>query len=106
MGLNANCRSVNGSRVLVLGIAYKKNVDDTRESPAVELMAMLRDAGAKVDYSDPFVPVFPKLRKHNFELEHVPITRETLVSYDCVLLVTDHDQVDYEMVLEARGSHY
>ena len=63
-------------------------------------MVMLRDAGAKVDYSDPFVPVFPKLRKHNFELEHVPITRETLVSYDCVLLVTDHDQVDYEMVLE------
>ena len=99
-GLNANCRSVNGSRVLVLGIAYKKNVDDTRESPAVELMVMLRDAGAKVDYSDPFVPVFPKLRKHNFELEHVPITRETLASYDCVLLVTDHDQVDYEMVLE------
>ena len=99
-GLNANCKSVNGSRILILGIAYKKNVDDTRESPAIELMVMLRDAGAVIDYSDPFIPVFPKLRKYTFELEHVSITPETLVNYDCVLLVTDHDEVDYEMVLQ------
>src|SRR5205807_7557444 len=65
--LNERKKVLNGSRVLVLGVAYKKNVDDMRESPAVELMSLLMERGARVDYSDPHVPVFPRMRKYRFE---------------------------------------
>ena len=96
--LNARRASVNGSRALVLGIAYKKNVDDMRESPAVELMELLRAMGAGVDYSDPHVPVFPKMRKHQFDLKSVPLTPETIPQYDLVLLATNHDAFDYALI--------
>lgn len=97
-GLNEARKSVMGSKILVLGIAYKKNVDDMRESPSVILMEKLRDLGAEVHYSDPHIPEFPKLREHHFELKSVPLTQDTLAAYDCVLLATDHDRFDYDLI--------
>ncbi|HQR51561.1 MAG TPA: nucleotide sugar dehydrogenase [Methylophilaceae bacterium] len=96
--LNSARKSVNGSRILVLGIAYKKNVDDMRESPSVILMEKLRDLGAEVAYSDPHIPVFPKLREHAFDLASVALTPENLSVFDCVLIATDHDKFDYALV--------
>jgi UDP-N-acetyl-D-glucosamine dehydrogenase len=96
--LNDRARSVNGSKILVLGIAYKKNVDDMRESPSVKLMEILREKGAEVAYSDPHVPVFPKMREHHFALSSVRVTPETVASYDLVLLATNHSAFDYDLI--------
>jgi UDP-N-acetyl-D-glucosamine dehydrogenase len=96
--LNERRKALHGSKVLVLGIAYKKNVDDMRESPAVKVMELLRDAGAEVAYSDPHVPVFPKMREHKFDLSSVLLTPETLASYDAVVVTTDHAKFDYDMI--------
>jgi UDP-N-acetyl-D-glucosamine dehydrogenase len=96
--LNERKKSINGSRCLVLGIAYKKNVDDMRESPSVELMELLTAKGASVDYSDPHVPTFPKMRKYHFDLRSVPLTPEGIAGYDLVLLATNHDKFDYPMI--------
>jgi UDP-N-acetyl-D-glucosamine dehydrogenase len=96
--LNERKKSIKGSRCLVLGIAYKKNVDDMRESPSVELMELLTARGASVDYSDPHVPTFPKMRKHHFDLRSVPLTPEGIEGYDLVLLATNHDKFDYPMI--------
>jgi UDP-N-acetyl-D-glucosamine dehydrogenase len=96
--LNQRKKSVNGSKVLVLGIAYKKNVDDMRESPSVELMELLREKGALIDYSDPHVLAFPKMREHRFDLKSVELTPESIASYDCILLATNHDKFDYDML--------
>ena len=97
-GLNQQKKAINGSKVLVLGIAYKKNVDDMRESPSVFLMEKLRDLGAVVDYSDPHIAKFPKMREHHFDLTSISITKETLSQYDCILLATDHDKFDYNLI--------
>ena len=96
--LNGRSKSIKGSSILVLGIAYKKNVDDVRESPSVFLMEKLRDLGGKMAYSDPHVPTFPRMREHHFDLSSTPLTPETIAKFDCVLLATDHDKFDYEMV--------
>ena len=96
--LNERGKSMKGSKVLVLGIAYKKNVDDMRESPAVELMKLLEEKGAIINYSDPHVPIFPKMRKYHFDLKSVNITAESLVNYDCLLLATNHDKFDYKLI--------
>jgi UDP-N-acetyl-D-glucosamine dehydrogenase len=96
--LNDRGRSIKGSKILVLGIAYKKNVDDMRESPAVKLMEILRDKGAEVAYSDPHVPVFPKMREHHFELESTRLTRESVASYDLLLIATNHNAFDYDLI--------
>jgi UDP-N-acetyl-D-glucosamine dehydrogenase len=100
-----------GSRILVLGIAYKKNVDDTRESPAVELMELLAARGARVEYSDPHVPRFPRMRRHRFELQSVALAPATIAAYDALLLATDHDAFDYaaiarhaRLVVDTRGA--
>jgi UDP-N-acetyl-D-glucosamine dehydrogenase len=98
--LNERKKPLNGSRVLVLGIAYKKNVDDMRESPAVELMSLLAARGARVEYCDPHVPVFPRMRKYRFELESVTVNAQTVPQYDLVLIATNHDAFDYEMIRE------
>ena len=97
--LNDRGRSVKGSRILVLGIAYKKDVEDMRESPSVELMEILRDKGALVSYSDPHVPVFPVMREHSFDLRSEPLTAESIASYDVVLLATSHSAFDYPLIL-------
>ncbi|MCW8843285.1 MAG: nucleotide sugar dehydrogenase [Rhodobacteraceae bacterium] len=96
--LNDQQKSLKGSRVMVLGIAYKKNVDDMRESPSVEIMELLRDAGAELQYSDPHVPVFPKMREHSFDLESTPLTAENLAACDAVVLATDHANFDYDLI--------
>lgn len=96
--LNDLKKSLNNSRVLVLGIAYKKDVDDMRESPAVVLMDLLTEKGAIVDYSDPHVPKFPKMRKHHYDLDSVDLTPETLKTYDAVLLATNHSRFDYDLI--------
>ena len=98
--LNERGRALKGANVLVLGIAYKKNVDDMRESPAVELMELLRDKGAKVTYSDPLVPIFPRMRKSHFDLKSVNLSKDVLTQCDCVLLATDHDTFDYDLIYE------
>ena len=99
--LNLDHKAVAGSKVLVLGIAYKKNVDDLRESPSLEIMEKLKDRGAQIAYSDPHIPVCPKVRKHHFELESVELSLENLSHFDCVVLATDHDRFDYEVILAA-----
>jgi UDP-N-acetyl-D-glucosamine dehydrogenase len=99
-GLNERGVTINGANILILGIAYKKNVDDMRESPSVFLMEKLRNRGAKISYSDPHVPVFPKMREHSFDLSSVELTPEKLAGYDCVVLTTDHAKFDYDMILK------
>lgn len=99
--LNDRGHPVRGSRILALGIAYKRNVDDMRESPAVQVMELLRDAGAKLDYSDPHVPIFPKMREHRFDLASVGISPETIAAYDCVVVLTDHDAFDYDVIAQS-----
>jgi UDP-N-acetyl-D-glucosamine dehydrogenase len=96
--LNNHGKALKDSKILVLGIAYKKNVDDSRESPAIELMQLLFKKGAIISYSDPFIPNFPKKRNYSFNLKSVEISPEILPSFDCVLLATDHDAYDYEMI--------
>lgn len=96
--LNDHGKALKGSRVLILGIAYKKNVDDMRESPSVRMMELLREKGAILDYSDPHVPKFPRMREHHFDLESLPLTPETLSAADCVLIATDHARFDYAMI--------
>ena len=97
-GLNNQKKPISGSKILVLGIAYKKNVDDMRESPSVVLMSKLRDFGAVVEYSDPHIANFPKMRDYFFDLSSVIISEESLARYDCVLLATDHDAFDYDLI--------
>lgn len=97
-GLNDKAKALKGSKVLVLGIAYKKNVDDMRESPSVEIMELLEAKGCQIAYSDPHVPVFPKMREHHFDLSSVALTAESLSSFDAVVLATDHDRFDYELI--------
>ena len=96
--LNARGKAVKASRILVLGIAYKKNVDDRRESPSIVLMELLQAKGAHISYSDPHVPRFLPMRKHRFDLQSVPLTPATLAETDCVLLATDHDGFDYALI--------
>jgi len=110
--LNDRKKAVNGSKILVLGIAYKKNVDDMRESPSVFMMEKLRNLGADVHYSDPHVPVFPTMREHFFDLTSEELTADSIAAYDCVLLATDHDKFDFELIkaaaqliVDARGRY-
>jgi UDP-N-acetyl-D-glucosamine dehydrogenase len=111
-GLNSQKRAVNGSRILLLGIAYKKNVDDMRESPSVVLMEKLNGLGAEVQYSDPHIPVFPDLRRHDFNLSSQELTPHNIASYDCVLLATDHDDFNFplieknaKLIVDCRGRY-
>ena len=102
-GLNQRQKSLNGSKVLMLGIAYKKNVDDMRESPSVEIMQLLEEQGAEIAYSDPHVPVFPKMRRYSFDLESVPLDAASVAEYDCIVVGTDHEDFDYDMILGAAS---
>ncbi|KQY35976.1 UDP-N-acetyl-D-glucosamine dehydrogenase [Caulobacter sp. Root1455] len=95
-------KAINGAKILVMGLAYKKNIDDMRESPSLILIDLLQSRGAKVSYHDPYLPVIPATREHP-ELagwESTPLTAENLAQFDCALISTDHDNVDYELLLE------
>lgn len=96
--LNERGQALKGANILVLGIAYKRNVDDRRESPSIELMELLKRKGAIVSYSDPHAPKFTKMRRHDFDLESTPLTPQTLTAADCVLIATDHDRFDYDLI--------
>lgn len=98
--LNDRSKAIKGSRILILGLAYKKNIDDTRESPAVEIMQLLTDKGALVAYSDPHVPSFPAKRDYHFDLKSIELTAKTISRYDCLVLATDHDRFDYLLLQE------
>ena len=98
--LNSRKKSINGSRILLLGMAYKKDIDDPRESPSFKLLELLQEKGAEVLYNDPHIPVLPPMRKYSFNLKSADITAETLASMDCILLATDHSAYDYRFILE------
>ncbi len=98
--LNERQKALKGSRILALGIAYKRDVDDMRESPSVFVMEHLRNRGAIVAYSDPNVPEFPKMREHHFDLVSEVVTPQSIASFDAVVLLTDHSDFDYDMILE------
>lgn len=95
--LNRRRKSVNGSRILLLGVAYKKNIDDVRESPAIDVLRLLEADGAEVEYHDPYVP---ELMEDGLALESVPLTDEALASADAVVILTDHTDFDYARVVE------
>lgn len=111
--LNERGKALKGAKVLILGLAYKKNVDDIRESPSVELMELLQEKGAIIDYIDPHIPVFPKMRRHYFDLKSVDPKPEVIAKYDLLLLATDHAKFDYAMfkqhaqlIVDTRGVYH
>lgn len=98
--LNDRKKALKDSKVLILGLAYKKNVDDIRESPSLKLIELLQERGAKVDYNDDYVKSIPELRKYNFSKRSVKLTKENLKKYDLVLISTDHSYYDPEFILK------
>ncbi len=97
--LNDRQKPLHGSKVLVLGVAYKKNVDDMRESPSLKLIDLLQKAGAEVSYADPHVPRIPHTRAYHFDLAAAELTEEVVAAQDALLLATDHDDFDYDSLL-------
>ena len=109
-GLNEDGKPLKGSRVLVLGLAYKANIDDDRESPSYEILELLREGGAEIAYCDPFFPVARKGRKHDLGLESVPLTPEAFGRFDAVVVSTAHDRFsdpglyrDVRLVIDTRN---
>jgi UDP-N-acetyl-D-glucosamine dehydrogenase len=98
--LNKNDVSLNGAKILILGAAYKKDIDDLRESPSLKLIEIFRERGAVVDYHDPYIPKLPKTRKYQYELESIKLSEDKLAEYDLVLLSTDHNSYDYEFIMK------
>ncbi|MGC2449868.1 MAG: UDP binding domain-containing protein, partial [Candidatus Sulfotelmatobacter sp.] len=97
--LNREKKSLNGANVLVLGVAYKKDIDDLRESPALTVIELLKAQGASVCYNDPYLPFIGKGRKYDLQMKSTPL--ENLGQYDCVLIVTDHSSYDYRQIVNA-----
>jgi UDP-N-acetyl-D-glucosamine dehydrogenase len=99
-GLNQHRKSLNGSKLLVLGAAYKKDVDDMRESPSLRVITLLKEHGAQVEYHDPHVPKIEKAHGFNWEMSSVPLDVATVDRYDAVLVLTDHTALDYARITE------
>src|SRR5438132_12679903 len=100
--LNNHKKSMKGSRILVLGVAYKKDVDDLRESPTLKIMQLLQQRGALLDYNDPYFPQLHKMRHYNYEnMKSVPLDPQTLASYDAVVIATDHSSYDYTSIVDS-----
>jgi len=93
-------KNLKDSKILILGVAYKKNVDDLRESPSLKLMDILLKKGVQVDYCDPLIPKLLETREYNFYKNSVDLTQENLKKYDCVIISTDHDLFDKEIILK------
>jgi len=108
-GLGGHCipndrnKHLRNSKVLILGVAYKKNIDDVRESPSVELIQKLIEKGALVYYSDPYIPTIPLMRKYNLSLNSIDLNIETISQMDCVVIATDHDAFNYEMIYKSSN---
>jgi UDP-N-acetyl-D-glucosamine dehydrogenase len=100
--LNDRKRSLNGARVLVLGVAYKKDVDDLRESPTLKIMQLLRERGSKIEYNDPYFPELHKMRHYDYAgMRSVELSAANLAAYDCVVIATDHTQYDYAAIVQS-----
>ncbi len=97
--LNEDGKAIKGSRICVLGVAYKKDVDDPRESPAFTILEILQKRGAVVSYNDPHLPALPRMQHHSIRLDSEPLTEKFLAEQDCVLVVTDHSAFDYEWIV-------
>ncbi len=98
--LNDKGKSIKGARILILGIGYKKDVDDLRESPSLKLIEILNKRGACIDYNDPYIPKIPKVRKYDYDMVSKELTPDTLSAYDAVLIATDHSAYDYNYILK------
>ena len=96
-GLNQSKKAINGSRVLVLGMAYKKDIDDLRESPSLTIIELLRQQGAVVSYNDPFFPTVGRGRKYDLQMTSTPLSE--IENFDCVVIVTDHSTYDYQDIV-------
>ena len=100
--LNQREKSLKGSRILVLGVAYKKDVDDLRESPTLKIMQLLLERGARVDYNDPYFRQLHRMRHYDYAQMHsVELTAHNLAAYDCVVIATDHSSYDYAAIVES-----
>lgn len=99
--LNKNGKCLRNSNILILGIAYKKDTDDIRESPGVEIIDILKEKGARVDYNDPFIPSFSGMRHYpNLSMKSVELSEKKLKKYDCVVIITNHSQYDYKWIVK------
>ncbi len=98
--LNKHKKSLNGSKILILGLAYKPDIDDVRESPSLELVELLKKKGAKVDYNDPHIPATHKQRRYNLKMKSKPLSATMLKQYDAVLISTNHSDYDYEWIVK------
>jgi len=99
--LNNHKKSLKGSKLLILGVAYKKDVDDLRESPTLKIMQILQQRGAHLDYNDPFFPQLHKMRHYNYEnMKSVPLNSHNLGNYDGVVIATDHSSYDYGAIVD------
>jgi UDP-N-acetyl-D-glucosamine dehydrogenase len=96
--LNSRGKPLKGSKILVLGVSYKKDADDIRESPALEIIEILLAKEAQTHYSDPFFPRLPTVRRHALELQSAPLTEHSVKGYDAAVLVTDHSDLPYELI--------
>jgi UDP-N-acetyl-D-glucosamine dehydrogenase len=97
--LNRRKQCLQDARILVLGVAYKKDIDDPRESPSLRIMELLRLRGARVDYHDPYFPRLPKTRRYDFRLASVELTAQTLAQFDAIVIATDHSSYDYAFIV-------
>jgi UDP-N-acetyl-D-glucosamine dehydrogenase len=95
--LNERKKTLNSARILVLGVAYKENIDDLRESPSLTIIELLQKGGAEVSYNDPYIPFVGRGRKYDLQMSSVPV--ENLEQYDCVLILTAHSNYDYERIV-------
>jgi UDP-N-acetyl-D-glucosamine dehydrogenase len=98
--LNKYKKTLNGAKVLCIGAAYKKDIDDMRESPSLRVMSLLMEKGAEVSYHDPYVPRLEKGHGCTLEMTSVPVDAETIGDYDAVIILTDHSCIDYNMVVQ------
>lgn len=98
--LNEKGKIVKGAKILILGVAYKKNVDDIRESPSLKIMELLKEKNMEVDYNDPYISTLPKMRKYKIRQDSVMLTAENLRKYDCAVIVTDHSVYDPEFIVK------
>jgi UDP-N-acetyl-D-glucosamine dehydrogenase len=98
--MNERGKSLKGSKVLILGLAYKKDIDDVRESPSIKLIEILKGKGAQVDYNDPYIPMTHKMREHNLKMKSRPLNAKMLRGYDIVMIATDHSCYDYNMIVK------
>jgi UDP-N-acetyl-D-glucosamine dehydrogenase len=98
VAMNQRSKAVRGSRILVLGLAYKPDIGDVRESPSFELIEKIEALGARVDYNDPHVPRTHRMRNYDLQMSSVPLTAESLRSYDCVVISTHHSAYDWRLI--------